>query len=77
MPRPFALVEPQHLRLGVLAPTLEGHDPYCAPGFESQPRPFRSIPAPRTLAYLSVFASILREMVQPIKPVGTTITGET
>ncbi len=77
MPGPFALVEPQHLRLGVLPLTLESHITYCAPGFESQPRPFRSIPPRRTLAYLSVFASVLREMVQPIKPVSKTITGET
>lgn len=75
-PGAFALATPQMLRLGVLALTVDGHDPYRDPGTESPLRLVRWIPAPRNLAELSDFISMVRELPKTFDPVGMAITGE-
>ena len=46
-PGAFALIEPEQLRLGVLALTVDGHDPYRDPARESPLSAVRWIRAPR------------------------------
>ena len=75
-PGAFAMIQSQHLRLGVLALTVDGHDPYRDPGFESPLRLLRWIRGPRTLTDLAMFAAVVREMPRPFDPVGMAITGE-
>lgn len=75
-PGAFALVQPQHLRLGVLALTVDGHDPYRDSGWESPLRLVRWIPAPRNLAELSDFFSLVEALPKAFDPVGMAITGE-
>ena len=75
-PGAFALIVPQNLELGVLALTVDGHDPYRDPGFESPLRLRRWIPPPRSLGELPAFMNLLQDLPRPFDPVGMTITGE-
>ena len=72
----FALIQTQHLRLGVLALTVSGHDPYRDPGSESPLRRLGWIPAPKTLSDFSEFLVRIHAMPRPFDPVGMVITGE-
>ncbi len=75
-PGSFALVDTQQLRLGVLALTVDGHDPYRDPAFESPLRQLRWVEAPRTLADLNRFTATLQRLPHQFDPVGVAITGE-
>ena len=75
-PGAFALIQPTQLRLGVLALTVDGHDPYRDPGVESPLRLTRWLPAPKTLAELGRLMAALSERPRPFDPVGMVITGE-
>ena len=75
-PGAFALVEPRRLRLGVLALTVDGHDPYRDPGRESPLRLLRWLPPPRSADELPQLFRSLRQAVPPFDPAGLLITGE-
>lgn len=75
-PGAFALVRPQRLRLGVLALTVNGHDPYRDPGVESPLRLVRWIRPPRSADQLPRFFRDFRRIASPFDPVGLLITGE-
>lgn len=75
-PGSFALVESRDLRLGVLALTVDGHDPYRDSSLESPLRLLQWIPVPRKLADFSAFADTLAGIPRPFDPVGMAITGE-
>ncbi len=75
-PGAFALVEPTRLRLGVLALTVDGHDPYRDHGSESPLHLRRRLAAPRTFADLGKLMAVLSEIARPFDPVGMAITGE-
>jgi poly-gamma-glutamate synthesis protein (capsule biosynthesis protein) len=74
-PGTLALVEPEQLRLGVLALVVDGHDPYRDPAADSPLRDARWIVAPpeevATLAALAGF-----EAAPPFDPAGMLATGE-
>lgn len=72
----FALIQTQHLRLGVLALIVNGHDPYRDPGSESPLRRLGWIPAPSTLSEFSEFQARIHAAPRPFDPVGMVITGE-
>ena len=72
----FALVETQQLRLGVLALTVDGHDPYRDPGLKSPLRQLRFVDAPRTPADIQQFAATLQGLPHRFDPVGVAVTGE-
>lgn len=75
-PGAFALVEPERLRLGVLALTVNGHDPYRDSGLESPLRLLRWIPPPRSPDQLPQFFNDFLRIAQPFDPAGLLITGE-
>ena len=75
-PGAFALVEPDQLRLGVLALTVDGHDPYRDPGGESPLRLLRWLPAPSSADELPQLFRSLRAAARPFDPAGPLITGE-
>lgn len=74
-PGAFAIVEPESLRLGVLALVVDGHDPYRDPASESPIRDARWIAAPAgqasTIAELAGF-----EAAPTFDPAGMLATGE-
>ena len=74
-PGAFALVQPEELRVGVLALTVDGHDPYRDPAHESPLRSVVRLPTGHDLA--SRFREALRTgATRPFDPVGVLITGE-
>ncbi len=75
-PGAFSLVQPKQLRLGVLALTVDGHDPYRDPGFESPLRLVRWLPTPNSLDDLVALTQIMERLPRPFDPVGMAITGE-
>lgn len=75
-PGAFALVKPHRLRLGVLALTVNGHDPYRDPGLESPLRLVRWIPAPTSADQLPRFFADFLRIAPPFDPAGLLITGE-
>ena len=75
-PGAFALIQPQHLRLGVLALTVNGHDPYRDPGQESPLRLIRWIPPPSNPDQLPQFFNDFLRIAVPFDPAGLLITGE-
>ena len=75
-PGAFALIEPRQLRLGVLALTVDGHDPYRDPGRESPLRLLRWLPAPRSADELPQLFRSVRAAARPFDPAGLLITGE-
>ena len=75
-PGAFALISPEHLALGVLALTVDGHDPYRDPGRASPLKLWRWLPAPRTLAELQRLTTALASHARQFDPVGMALTGE-
>ncbi len=75
-PGAFALVRSQRLRLGVLALTVNGHDPYRDPGLESPLRLVRWISSPTSPDQLPQFFNEFLRMAPPFDPAGLLITGE-
>ena len=75
-PGAFALVRSQRLRLGVLALTVNGHDPYRDPGLESPLRLVRWISSPTSPDQLPQFFNDFLRMAPPFDPAGLLITGE-
>ena len=74
-PGAFALVAPERLRLGVLALTVDGHDPYRDPARQSPLRLVRWISAPAA-GDAGAQAAARMESVPPFDPVGMLVTGE-
>lgn len=72
----FALVQPQQLRLGVLALTVNGHDPYRDPARFSPLRLTRWIEAETQAEAVERLATLGFPQLQPFDPVGLTMTGE-
>ncbi|MCY3732692.1 MAG: CapA family protein, partial [Chloroflexi bacterium] len=75
-PGAFALVRPYRLRMGVLALTVNGHDPYRDPGLESPLRLVRWIPPPTSADQLPRFFRDFLRFAPPFDPAGLLITGE-
>ncbi len=75
-PGAFALVRSQRLRLGALALTVNGHDPYRDPGLESPLRLVRWISSPTSPDQLAQFFNEFLRMAPPFDPAGLLITGE-
>ncbi|MXW36194.1 MAG: hypothetical protein F4Z60_12155 [Chloroflexi bacterium] len=75
-PGAFALVAPEELRLGVLALTVDGHDPYRDPATLSPLRRARWIraPGPGEASALAVAAGL--RVAPPFEPAGMLVTGE-
>ena len=75
-PGAFALVEPEHLRLGVLALTVDGHDPYRDPARESPLRQVRRIAAGTTDEAAALFRALADRLAPRFDPAGMLVTGE-
>ena len=75
-PGAFALIAPEQLRLGVLALTVDGHDPYRDPARESPLSELRWIRAPGLGDVVRLAAVAGLEAAQPFDPAGMLVTGE-
>ncbi len=75
-PGAFALIAPEQLRLGVLALTVDGHDPYRDPAGESPLSAVRWIRAPGLGDAVRLAAVAGLEAAQPFDPAGMLVTGE-
>ncbi len=75
-PGGFALIPPEQLRLGVLALTVDGHDPYRDPAGESPLRMVRWIRAPTPGDVVRLAASAGLEAAEPFDPAGMLVAGD-
>lgn len=75
-PGAFALVEPQQLRLGVLALTVDGHDPYRDPSRHSPLRLVRWVRAADIESAHALLAAARIRAAPPFDPAGMLVTGE-
>ena len=75
LPGGFALINPERLRLGVLALTVDGHDPYRDPARASPLRSVGWLP-PRSDLAGRIWEALRNGATQPFDPVGVLITGE-
>ena len=75
-PGAFALIEPEQLRLGVLALTVDGYDPYRDPARESPLSAVRWIRAPGLRDVVRLAAAAGLEGAAPFDPAGMLATGE-
>ncbi len=75
-PGAFALIAPEQLRLGVLALTVDGHDPYRDPAGESPLSAMRWIRAPGLGGVVRLAAAAGLEAAPPFDPAGMLVTGE-
>ena len=75
-PGAFALVEPPLLRLGVLALTVDGHDPYRDPARHSPLRLLRWVRAPTAEDALRLLIDGRVDAAPHFDPVGMLVTGE-
>ena len=75
-PGAFALVEPQQLRLGVLALTVDGHDPYRDPSRHSPLRLVRWVRAADLESARALLAAARIHVAPPFDPAGMLVTGE-
>ncbi len=73
-PGAFALVEPERLRLGVLALTVGGHDPYRDPAWKSPLRLVRWVGDPGAADAAGLPAA--GDLPAPFDPAGMLVTGE-
>ncbi len=73
-PGAFALVEPERLRLGVLALTVGGHDPYRDPAWKSPLRLVRWVGVPGAADEAGLPAA--GDLPAPFDPAGMLVTGE-
>ena len=75
-PGAFALVAPEELRLGVLAVTVDGHDPYRDPAADSPLRRARWVRAPTPAATAALAAVAALNEAPTFDPAGMLVTGE-
>ena len=75
-PGAFALVEPERLRLGVLALTVDGHDPYRDPAEDSPLRLVRWLRAPTGEDALALAAAAGIAAAPSFDPAGVFVAGE-
>ncbi|MYE45202.1 MAG: hypothetical protein F4X25_00305 [Chloroflexi bacterium] len=75
-PGAFALIEPEQLRLGVLALTVDGHDPYRDSARESPLSAVRWLRAPGLGDVVKLAAAAGLEDAAPFDPAGMLVTGE-
>ena len=75
-PGAFALVEPEQLRIGVLALTVDGHDPYRDPARDSPLRAVRWVRAPGLNDVVRLSAALGLEAAAPFDPAGMLTTGD-
>ena len=75
-PGAFALVEPEQLRIGVLALTVDGHDPYRDPARESPLSLVRWVRAPGLNDVVRLSAALGLEAAAPFDPAGMLTTGD-
>ena len=75
-PGAFALIEPEQLRLGVLALTVDGHDPYRDPARESPLSAVRWIRAPGLGDAVRLAAAAGLAAAPPFDPAGMLVTGD-
>ena len=75
-PGAFALVEPEQLRLGVMALTMNGHDPYRDPAKHSPLRQVRWISARSYAVAQTLIRAIGMEVAPTFDPAGMVVTGE-
>ena len=75
-PGAFALIAPEQLRLGVLALTVDGHDPYRDPARGSPLSVVRWIRAPGLGDVARLAAAAGLEAAPPFDPAGMLVTGE-
>ena len=75
-PGAFALIEPEQLELGVLALTVDGHDPYQDPARQSPLRLLRWVRARTTGEAVGRLAARAVQVAPRFDPVGMAVTGE-
>ena len=75
-PGAFALVAPEELRLGVLALTVDGHDPYRDPAADSPLRRARWVRAPTPAVTAALAAAAALYEAPTFDPAGMLVTGE-
>ena len=75
-PGAFALVEPEQLRLGVLALTVNGYDPYRDPARHSPLRLVRWLEARSTSQAVERLRLLGVTVASPFDPAGMAVTGE-
>ena len=76
MPGAFALIEPERLRLGVLALTVSGYDPYRDPARLSPLRLLGWVRAPTAEDAIALLAAAGIKVAPTFDPVGMLVTGE-
>jgi len=75
-PGAFALVAPEELRLGVLALTVDGHDPYRDPAADSPLRRERWVRAPTASGAAALAAAARLDSAPTLDPAGMLVTGQ-
>ena len=75
-PGAFALIEPERLRLGVLALTVSGYDPYRDPARLSPLRLLGWVRAPTAADAVALLAAAGITVAPPFDPAGMVVTGE-
>ena len=75
-PGAFALIAPEEMRLGLLALTLDGYDPYRDAARDSPLRHVRWIRAPGTVGAARLAAAAGFAEAPPFDPAGMLVTGE-
>ena len=75
-PGAFALIEPERLRLGVLALTVSGYDPYRDPARMSPLRLLGWVRAPTVADAIALLAAAGIKVAPPFDPAGMLVTGE-
>ncbi|MYI83078.1 MAG: hypothetical protein F4056_07225 [Chloroflexi bacterium] len=75
-PGAFALIEPEQLRIGVLALTVDGHDPYRDPARDSPLSMVRWVRAPGLNDVVKLAAALGLEAAPPFDPAGMLTTGD-
>ncbi len=75
-PGAFALIEPERLRLGVLALTVSGYDPYRDPARMSPLRLLGWVRAPTAADAIALLAAAGIKVAPPFDPAGMLVTGE-
>ena len=75
-PGAFALIEPERLEVGVLALTVNGHDPYQDPARQSPLRQVRWVRARTAQEAIARLAERRTQVADRFDPVGMAMTGE-
>ena len=75
-PGAFALIEPEQLRIGVLALTVDGHDPYRDPARDSPLSAVRWVRAPGLGDVVKLSTALGLVAAPPFDPAGMLTTGD-